>query len=615
MAIRLVNIGFEPNDNTGDPLRVAFDKVNKNFQDLAAGTGSAWGTITGDLNNQVDLALRFDTKADVNHYHTTIPVEDRTGDYTLVLSDAGKLLSLGGSGDLLALTIPTHAEVEFPRGTRIEVYRNGDGGIVFIGDVDTPGVLITEGHAVLTKIDDNVWAVLGARLADSLNATFNVTSDIMLPLTGSVDVVINWGDGTIERHSGNKPTHTYDTPGVYQVSVYGTANKLGIIEDGMTPVPTGVEIYNLTDPLINGWSDTITGVESLGSIGITSLRGAFLGATNLEEFPGYDHPLNDVEFAFFNSGVKSVGKLDITAAPRTTGMFALCNNLETVSPMSSPAVVGADQMFYKSGLVDGVDIVFPNATTAVEMFFEAGAGTLTQLDLRSVTEARDIFADTGFNIVRNVNLDSLTDFTAMFAEQDIREVDGFSASTGTDFTDMFYSTPLEVITGLHTPSGQHFFGMFEGTNISTVDIDTTNAVDMSRMFAGCSRLVHAPVIRAETAEDVSGMFERCHNLVATPLMFGLDLVAAVEPFYECHSLEIGGRFLGISVDISYAGLPLLDRNSLVKTFMLLNDVNHIPGGRTIDVTYTLGAEELTEDDYDIALTKGWNVIPPLVSSG
>lgn len=31
---QLVNIGIEPNDNTGDPGRVAFDKVNDNFTDL-----------------------------------------------------------------------------------------------------------------------------------------------------------------------------------------------------------------------------------------------------------------------------------------------------------------------------------------------------------------------------------------------------------------------------------------------------------------------------------------------------------------------------------------------------------------------------------------------------
>jgi len=33
MTIRLVNIG-KPNKGDGDPIRTAFDKINKNFQDL-----------------------------------------------------------------------------------------------------------------------------------------------------------------------------------------------------------------------------------------------------------------------------------------------------------------------------------------------------------------------------------------------------------------------------------------------------------------------------------------------------------------------------------------------------------------------------------------------------
>lgn len=37
MAIQLVNIGAEPDDGTGDPLRTAYAKINANFQQLAGG--------------------------------------------------------------------------------------------------------------------------------------------------------------------------------------------------------------------------------------------------------------------------------------------------------------------------------------------------------------------------------------------------------------------------------------------------------------------------------------------------------------------------------------------------------------------------------------------------
>src|SRR5687768_7099187 len=34
MAKQTVNIGSAPNDQTGDPLRIAFDKINDNFDEL-----------------------------------------------------------------------------------------------------------------------------------------------------------------------------------------------------------------------------------------------------------------------------------------------------------------------------------------------------------------------------------------------------------------------------------------------------------------------------------------------------------------------------------------------------------------------------------------------------
>jgi hypothetical protein len=34
MAKQIINIGSDPNDRTGDPIRVAFDKTNQNFTEL-----------------------------------------------------------------------------------------------------------------------------------------------------------------------------------------------------------------------------------------------------------------------------------------------------------------------------------------------------------------------------------------------------------------------------------------------------------------------------------------------------------------------------------------------------------------------------------------------------
>jgi hypothetical protein len=40
MARHIINIGQTPNDRTGDPLRTAFEKINDNFSELYALSGS-----------------------------------------------------------------------------------------------------------------------------------------------------------------------------------------------------------------------------------------------------------------------------------------------------------------------------------------------------------------------------------------------------------------------------------------------------------------------------------------------------------------------------------------------------------------------------------------------
>jgi len=52
MTIELINLGSSANDNTGDPLRLAFTKCNNNFGELYASLGNAVvpAPVVGDAN-------------------------------------------------------------------------------------------------------------------------------------------------------------------------------------------------------------------------------------------------------------------------------------------------------------------------------------------------------------------------------------------------------------------------------------------------------------------------------------------------------------------------------------------------------------------------------------
>lgn len=48
MAQQLINVGSLPNDGTGDPLRLAYQKINSNFTEV-------YSTITGGYTGSLEL--------------------------------------------------------------------------------------------------------------------------------------------------------------------------------------------------------------------------------------------------------------------------------------------------------------------------------------------------------------------------------------------------------------------------------------------------------------------------------------------------------------------------------------------------------------------------------
>jgi surface protein len=87
---------------------------------------------------------------------------------------------------------------------------------------------------------------------------------VEVPLSGTVDVTIDWGDNTsdVETTAGTK-THTYATGGVYTVRVSGTLTGFG----GSVTRPELIKCL------------------SFGSLGLTSLNSAFRNCANLTEVP------------------------------------------------------------------------------------------------------------------------------------------------------------------------------------------------------------------------------------------------------------------------------------------------------------------------------------------
>ena len=171
-------------------------------------TEVAWGSITGDLGDQTDLDTALAGKAATGHTHTLSEVTDsgtaaaaattdfataaqgaladtavQPGDpvdinaqtgttYTLVLADAGKLVTLSNAG-AITLTVPTNEDAAFPVGTVIALQQLGAGAISVEGDTgvtingtDPGSESLTDAQyittAALTKHATDTWTLTGA---------------------------------------------------------------------------------------------------------------------------------------------------------------------------------------------------------------------------------------------------------------------------------------------------------------------------------------------------------------------------------------------------------------------------------------------------------------------
>lgn len=97
--------------------------------------------------------------------NATLTVNTQTDDYTLALSDAGKVVEMN-KATACTLTVPTNASVAFPVGTIIEAYAMGAGAVTVAGDggvtVRNAGDLAAQyATASLRKRDTDEWVLTG----------------------------------------------------------------------------------------------------------------------------------------------------------------------------------------------------------------------------------------------------------------------------------------------------------------------------------------------------------------------------------------------------------------------------------------------------------------------
>ena len=132
MAQQTINIGTTANDGTGDPLRIAFDKVNDNFTELYSDDAADVNSVSGGQSISVDTST-----GDV-----TVSVTDGSIDFTQLDDRFSGLATNGAAAGSLAL--------DFSHNFTFELTLTGDTTLSFSNAVrgDVKNLVVTGAYTL-----------------------------------------------------------------------------------------------------------------------------------------------------------------------------------------------------------------------------------------------------------------------------------------------------------------------------------------------------------------------------------------------------------------------------------------------------------------------------------
>ena len=319
------------------------------------------------------------------------------------------------------------------------------------------------------------------------NTNLYTGTTITLPLYGTVDVTIDWGDGgSINAYTTTGDmSHTYALEGTYSVSISGTLTQFG----------NGSDYYDNVLKLVK--------VVSFGSIGLTSLSGAFNGSTNLTEVPTtLPTTINDLSFAFTNISMASISSLNSWDVSNVTDMSVMFQNAtdfnQDIGVWNVSSVTNMYQMFSSTSAfnqnIGSWDV--SNVTNMGGMFDQAIAfnQNIGGWDVSSVTNMANMFtvfkATPAFNQdIGGWNVGNVTVMACMFygASAFNQDIGGWDVSKVTIMVGMFREASAfkQDIGGWDVSKVTNMEGMFYDASVFNQNIgswNVSNVTDMEDMF-------------------------------------------------------------------------------------------------------------------------------------
>ncbi|MGJ8713929.1 MAG: BspA family leucine-rich repeat surface protein [Maribacter stanieri] len=279
------------------------------------------------------------------------------------------------------------------------------------------------------------------------------------------DYTISWGDGTTDTNVRGSIIHTYESPGIYQVSISGLFPRIYF---------NGDYNYYSTD------KNKILSVDQWGAIDWSSMSSAFSGCNNLEIVAVDEPNLANVSSMnnMFSSCTSLIGNIFIANWDTSS--------VTTMKEMFSDAVAFSQNIS---------DWNVSNVTDMTAMFRSAKSfnGDINGWNVSNVTTMEEMFSDTeAFNKdISNWDLSNVKDMSGMFKSSKSfnQNISTWDVSNVVTMEEMFSGSEAfnQDISNWDVSNVMNMMGMFKSTKSFNQNISKWNVVNvttMKEMFSG-----------------------------------------------------------------------------------------------------------------------------------
>lgn len=224
------------------------------------------------------------------------------------------------------------------------------------------------------------------------------------------DYSVDWGDGSSDTNTIGSITHTYDVPGIYQVSISGEFPRIYFNESGD--------------------KDKILNIKQWGNIHWTSMESAFAGCSNLSV------GANDVPNLSSVTSLRRMFFYCNYSFNNTNREYPNFNGIENFNDWDVGTITDMSYMFDKSSFYQEISAWdVSNVTNMSHMFFSSTFNQdISNWDVSSVQDMSGIFGSssfrgdvTGWDVGNVTNMDHM--FNSTFFDQDISSWDVSNVTT------------------------------------------------------------------------------------------------------------------------------------------------------------------------------------------